>query len=832
MISLSNFPVCEEFHKFEDSWNQKTNFVLQAPTGSGKSLGLPWIIYKKAISKGQILVVQPRRIAAVSLARTLSGAMKSDLGQEIGYQVRFDKRCSKESKIIYLTDGILLKLITSDSTLSRASLVIFDEFHERSLYLDASLALVKKIQKEKRPDLKIMLVSATLDLKQACNYLPNTCSLKVRGRSYPVEIVHKNPEGNFPFLDEIPREAKRLMNSFPGDLLIFMDGVASISKLVREIQKQKWSAGILVLRFFGDMPLSEQEQLFETKSQRKIIIATNIAETSLTIPGIQMVIDSGYAKVSSFDPVREINTLLSEKICRSSANQRSGRAGRTSKGYCLRLWSESDHLMRKEFDEAEIHRLDLSELCLEIISQGYEPEKLDWFEAPSLESWQKARNQLKGMGLLNEKGSINSDGKLISKIPLPPKLGLALLHSDKENCLSEMALIFSMVDGKNPVSNSFEAQKTDRNPERVSDLDPLLDAYFAARKNNFSTDYCRNAGIHGMRMRECENAAMQLCSYFGRPFNPNSLNHEVISKILIQLYPDRIIRLKSPARKMYEDSKGNHLHLSHRSTIGKSDWALALSVTERKRKNQIQVQMDFVTEIEEKWIVDQLCQKLIHQKKSYLDLATRMVVSESYLALGVFKLNLRLDHNPGKDQIARAYAQEIIAGNLNLKNWNIEVDQFLERLKFLWSAFPEYEIKPLDSEDLFLLLEQLCLEKKNWKEIKNANVFPHIINYLNEQEKELIRELVPTEISLGKNKNLKKLHYSVSEVTLNAKIQDLYDLSHHPKIVNGKYPIIVNVLAPNQHVVQRTSDITSFWDESYPSIKRELAGRYPKHEWR
>ena len=219
----------------------------------------------------------------------------------------------EESKIIYLTDGILLKLITSDSTLSRASLVIFDEFHERSLYLDASLALVKKIQKEKRPDLKIMLVSATLDLKQACNYLPNTCSLKVRGRSYPVEIVHKNPEGNFPFLDEIPREAKRLMNSFPGDLLIFMDGVASISKLVREIQKQKWSAGILVLRFSGICLYLNRNSFLRQKSQRKIIIATNIAETSLTIPGIQMVIDSGYAKVSSFDPVREINTLLSEK---------------------------------------------------------------------------------------------------------------------------------------------------------------------------------------------------------------------------------------------------------------------------------------------------------------------------------------------------------------------------------------------------------------------------------------------------------------------------------------------------------------------------------------
>ena len=185
------------------------------------------------------------------------------------------------------------------------------------------------------------------------------------------------------------------------------------------------------------------------------------------------------------------------------------------------------------------------------------------------------------------------------------------------------------------------------------------------------------------------------CNYaltFGRPFNPNSLNHEVISKILIQLYPDRIIRLKSPARKMYEDSKGNHLHLSHRSTIGKSEWALALSVTERKRKDQIQVQMDFVTEIEEKWIVDQLCQKLIHQKKSYLDLGTRMVVSESYLAFGVFKLNLSLDHNPGRDEIARAYAQEIIAGNLNLKNWNIEVDQFLERLKFLWYAFPSMRL--------------------------------------------------------------------------------------------------------------------------------------------
>ena len=339
----------------------------------------------------------------------------------------------------------MLNLLASDALLSRVGLVIFDEFHERSLNIDASLALVKKVQKNQRPDLKILITSATIELDKISSFLPNCKQNVNKWKNLSGTLIYKSRDIKQSLWQQVETEAKRAIENWPGDLLIFTDGASNISKIVREIQRQKWSRSILVYRFFGDMPLPEQEKIFEPKKSRKIVVATNIAETSLTIPGIRIVIDSGIAKVFNFDSKRGINTLLPEKICRSSADQRSGRAGRTSPGVCIRLWSELDDRERPQFSEAEIHRLDLSELFLRLLSQGFNLKNLNGV-SPANDSWDKARHMLRVLGLVNQSDVVNETGRLISKIPIHPKLGVALHQAAKEDCLSELALILSILE--------------------------------------------------------------------------------------------------------------------------------------------------------------------------------------------------------------------------------------------------------------------------------------------------------------------------------------------------------------------------------------------------
>ena len=832
MIPLKELPVCKEFHELETAWNKTNNFALKAPTGSGKSIGLPWSINDKELCSGQILVVQPRRIAAISLARVLSQALGSRIGEKVGYHVRFENRSSKYSRVIYVTDGILLNLLASDALLSRVGLVIFDEFHERSLNIDASLALVKKVQKNQRPDLKILITSATIELDKISSFLPNCKQLSISGRTYPVQLIYKSRDIKQSLWQQVETEAKRAIENWPGDLLIFTDGASNISKIVREIQRQKWSRSILVYRFFGDMPLPEQEKIFEPKKSRKIVVATNIAETSLTIPGIRIVIDSGIAKVFNFDSNRGINTLLPEKICRSSADQRSGRAGRTSPGVCIRLWSELDDRERPQFSEAEIHRLDLSELFLRLLSQGFNPEKLEWYESPANDSWDKARAQLRVLGLVNQSDVVNETGRLISKIPIHPKLGVALHQAAKEDCLSELALILSILEGRNPVNREYVASYDKDLKSEKSDFDIMMAAYYDAKKSNFCTSFCKKVGINAARMREVEKVASQLCSYFQKQFTPSHMPHDKISKILIKLDSNQIVRLKSPARKLYEDIRGKNLYLSPISCVGSSEWALSLSTTEIMFKDKIQLQMDMVIEVREEWIINTLANKLTAQKRSFLDQNTRKVVVENFLKLGVHKLDLKYEYNPSNEDIASAYANEILCGKLVLKNWNEEVKQLLERLKFMENMLPDYNIRSLDKEDKMLILEQVCLGKNSWKEIKNAEVLPVLSDYLGLEKISVMNKVVPSKINFGKDNRKIKLLYSKNEVSLKIKLQEIYDVDVHPTVGFGSFAIVVEILAPNNRVTQRTRDILRFWNESYPMIKKELAGRYPKHEWR
>ena len=829
---IQNLPVVKEFSKIKEVWGKANNFVLQAPTGSGKSLGLPWSLLKAKLLVGQVLVVQPRRIAAVSLAKTLSSALNTKVGDAVGYQIRFDNQSNEYTKIIYVTDGILYRLLQSDPTLSRVGLVIFDEFHERTLKMDASLALLKKVQACTRPNLKLLLTSATIDIAKASSFLKDCEILTVSGRTYPVEIIYKKNTPPIPLHKQIEKEAKRAAEKTPGDLLIFVDGLANIRKVIREIQSQKWSRGYLTFGLHGEMSKEQQDKVFDEIASRKIIVATNIAETSLTIPGVRIVIDSGISKVMKYDSLRAINSLLPQKISKSSADQRSGRAGRVSHGICVRLWSEADHAEREEYQKPEIKRLDLSELYLELTSRDLSPEDLDWYDPPSFTSWEKAKKQLQELSLLTHDGRISTIGKSISSVPLHPRFSLALNHAVSQNCLSELAIILSIAESRSPFSEDFIKSQRDLNPQCSSDLNLLLESYFYVRNHDISFDFCRNHGIHFKRLQECEKVAIQYCSYFNQPFDPQDHFQDEISKILVKIFPDNIVRCKSEGRKLFENTKGKHFFASSFSMMGGVKWAIPLIVTERLFKGQIQTQMDLMSEIQEEWILDLLPADRKEERRSYLDMNSRKVMVESYLRFGVHKLNLKREYEPNEEDIAKAYAQAIFTGDLSLKNWSKEVDQLLNRLSFLANKSPDLGLRALNDEDRIMVLELICLGKKNWKEIKNAEILPVLNDYLGDDKLNTLDFYAPREISFGNKDRKTSLFYTASSVTLKIKLQELYDVEKHPALLNEKIPVIVEILAPNGRPVQRTSNILDFWKESYLSVRKDLAGRYPKHEWR
>ena len=835
MIKINNLPVVNQFDQFQNIWKDYNCVAVKSPTGSGKSIGLPLMISQKNLVSGQILVVQPRRIAARFLARTVSTIRGTKLGEEIGYQVRFENKTSELSKVIYITDGILLRILLSDPTLSRVGCVIFDEFHERSIQMDASLAIVRRLIITDRPSLKIVVTSATLDTEKIKDYLPSCNSIEFGSRSYPVEIAYRKANKNL--LQEILEVLKRLLDQRDGDVLVFMDGSASIHRLVREIHKLSWSNGILVFPLFGEMSIKEQERVIGKSQKRRIIVSTNLAETSITIDGIKSVIDSGKAKKSCFDQTRGVNTLLSTQISKSSADQRAGRSGRNSPGFCIRMWSKQEQEMMDDYDSAEIFRIDLSEIQLNLKGAGLSIEDLEWFEEPKLSSIRNAEKTLQSLGLVNEVGQIQSEGYKIARIPMHPRLSISLSKGQKKDCLSALALILAISESRKTVQNEnlheFCLRSQTRMKEKISsDLWGLLEAYNFAKENEFDFERCNRSGIHVNRMLEAESIAIRLCSLMGQEFNFVFPSYEALVKILIEVFPFRICQLKSEARKLYNDYNGTNIVSSQLGSNPKSKWVLCLDVTEKNKSNRIILEMNLVSEIKEQWIVEVLKEKLKFEKTLLLDMETRRVSSQSYHKLGQHRLNLTESFDLSKTEKAKAYASALLEGELNFKNWNEQVRQFLMRIKFLNKYHNTCLVKEIDNEILLLLFEEICLKESTWKSIKSCDIYDYLFNMHSENEIQQLHDFVPSHLSLIKEKKPFLLDYTIDEVFISVKIQDLYDIKVHPTILHGEFPLTICILAPNMREVQRTRNITEFWDNSYPSIRRELAGRYPKHEWR
>ena len=831
MEFLNQLPVSTHFREIKEMWNQVGSFAIKAPTGSGKSLGIPLLFLKERLVEGRILIVQPRRVAARNLARVASNFNQTNLGDEIGYKVRFDSRMSQKTKIIYLTDGMLFRFLQSPESLTDVDLIIFDEFHERTIYMDASLALAKFYIDNHKISSKIVITSATLDLAKASKYLGAKNGLELLSKSFPVEIQYKPLRRNESLPMQICGHIKEIIKRNEGDILIFMDGVAEIRRTVREIQNTISGNRLEVFPLYGELAPESQDQALAPSEKQKIIVSTNLAETSLTIEGVKFVIDTGVAKKHRFDPYRKINVLLSEPISKSSAKQRAGRAGRLSPGNCLRLWSRSEHDRRREFEEPEIQRLDLAEIYLNLASLNVTPDDLDWYESPTSKQLLEAEKFLVSIEAIDEGKQILPAGLQLAKLPLHPRLGYALWIAKEKNYLSEFALVSASLDFKNPIDFQKRSNFLTKDFPN-SDLGALLNAYNRAADVRFISSECKKIGVHGLRFREIVESANLLCAALGEEFNTPEENNECLNEILLKVYPDKLAYLENKGTNAYKDFTGLTLHLAKDSTVRGSQWVLPLKVLEKKNKGRIILEMDEVTTINEEDIRKYLNEKIVVIEDVYLDTFSHQVFVRKIEKVGEVILSQCESPEVTEEQRVDAYASAIIDSSLKLKNWNDQVAYFLARVNFLASIYPEFEIESFDKDTEYLIVKQICSSSKRWKEIRNSDVMEFICSFYGPEKIELLEQAVPSNLSLsGKGKPI-ALRYEKDKVYLRAPIQKFYDIKEHPRIVFGQCVVMLELLAPNGRVVQCTDDIVGFWKGSYPAVKKELAGRYPKHEWK
>lgn len=829
--------------------------ILQAPTGSGKSTQVPQMLLEAGLLGGQrkAVVLQPRRLATRMLASRVARERNAKLGGEVGYTIRFDNQSSRETRLQFVTEGVLLRWMLSNPDLPEVGAILFDEFHERHLYGDITLARALQLQETKRPDLKLIVMSATLETSLLADYLGPTCAtLTSTGRTYPVDIDYlpaKRAEKK-PVWELAADELERLTPDFPtGDALIFMPGAFEISRTIQEIRNRSrldrnWTPRPL----HGELPVNEQDAALSPVEggKRKVVVSTNVAEASLTIDGVRLVIDSGLARIAKFDPYRGINTLLIEKISRASADQRAGRAGRTAPGFAQRLWTQEDHLHRAKQELPEVKRLELAEVVLTLKAGGVNDiHGFRWLEAPERRSLERAERLLESLGAIEHgsHGPITELGRRMLVFPVHPRYARMLLAAQERDCVGAIARLAALTQGRGlfvrPIDKFTEELREDiLGRERESDFFLQMRALRYAEQSNFDPGRLRKLGIHGITAR----AASELGGQFLRIAKDEGLDVEgkgappgdQIRRCILAGFADQVAKRLDGGTLRCALVGGRRGVLARESAVHDAPLVVVVEVREVEgRDTEVNTLLNLVTAIDEAWLHEMFPEDLREDEEIFYDETLRRVFVRRRRYFRDLALAEKLGEDPPREPSAKLLAAEVHAGRLKLDHLDDAVDQWVARLNSLRTWMPELELPALDADDRLALLEQLCLGAFTYNQIKDRPVWKTFKSWLSAPQQAWVDEYAPERLELPGGRN-RKLRYDESGVppVIAARIQDLYGVEGGLFVASRRVPVTIEVLAPNMRPIQVTKDLANFWKESYPKIKQELQRKYPRHEWK
>ena len=819
--------------------------VLRAPTGSGKSTRIPQMLLDLNLVQGQIVVLQPRRIAARLLAARIAQERGVRLGGEVGYHIRFERVESAQTRIKFVTEALLLRQMASDPELKGVGAVVFDEFHERNLHSDVALALARRLQETHRPDLLIMAMSATLDTEGVAKWLGSAETLAADGRAYPVQVeyTHLPRNSTRPIWDAAAEQVRRVLSEeAEGDILVFMPGSYEIMRTIGAVRNLPESGGIDILPLYGELPPEEQDRAVKPSPGRKVIVATNVAETSLTIPGVRAVVDAGLARIARFDPHRGIDTLLVEPVSQASAEQRAGRAGRTGPGRCIRLWSQTDHEARPLREVPEIKRVDLSETILLLLSSGWgEAATFPWYEKPDDKALQRALTVLADLGAVDAQGKLTNLGRRMSVFPAHPRYARMLLAAGDLDCVYEVCRIAGLAQGRDilfrKVDDRTENARDSVEQEDGSDFFPRLALLQRAVEMKFDADACDRFGVHGQAARQADQAARQflrLAEGQGLPVSDRIADPAAVRRCLLLGFSDRLaVRLDAGTLRCAL-VHGRTGELRRESSIRNAKLLVAAEVDEIQARGGVTTYLSLATAIEEAWLQELFPAEFSTVNQVRYDGSQRRVVTRVERRFRDLVLEAKERDDAPSDAASRLLAEEVAAGRLELEKWDAPVDAWIRRVNFLSKHCPELGIPPFDEAARRMVIEEVCAGAVAYRDIRDRPVFGVVRGWLTHEQAMALESYCPEKIVLPRKKHPARIEYTEDgQAEVEATVQELYDFPGSKlRVCLGKVPMVVCIQSPARRTQQRTTDLDAFWKGSYEGVKKELRGRYPKHEWR
>ncbi len=839
-------PIFELRAPLLDALRAARRVVISAPTGSGKSTQVPQMLLDSGTSEGQIVVLQPRRLAARLLAARVARERGGALGGEVGYQVRFESRCSPATRIRYVTEGVLLRQMLEDPLLRGVSVVIFDEFHERHVYSDVTLARALDLQETARPDLRVVVMSATLAPERLRAWLGEAQVLRSEGRLYPVEIRYRPPDPRrspAPPVWEQAAEAwaEWVRTGGEGVALVFMPGFWEIRRTIEAILNRPESRGWAVLPLHGDLAPEQQDEAVAPGGGRRVIVATNVAETSITIEGVRLVVDSGLARIARYDPYRGLDTLLVERISRAAADQRAGRAGRTGPGLCVRLWSERDHWARPAEETPELLRVDLSEIALALKAAGVRDLRaFRWLDAPSPERLQRAETLLRDLGALDLHGDVTELGRRMLAFPVHPRHARMLLEAAQRGATVPVAAIAAMMQGRD-----FWLPRVSREVERrreelfvasgdASDFAPRLRALVWAEQRRWHPAEGAAVGLHMAAAREVaalRDRFLAIARAQGLPVAEGAPDEAAVRRCVLAGLADQVARRLDAGTLRCRLVHNRRGELS-RSSIVRDAQLLAAAEARETQGRDIEVILSLVTAIEEEWLAEIAPGAVVEREIVEWDAAARRVVSWRERLYHDLPLE-RVAAEPDPERAAELLAEVVLRGDALPDGWDEPLRQWQRRVELVAQHVPESGVRPISGDQFRSAVFEACRGALSVRELRDRPWLAVLKRQLRPEQVAAIERLAPERVELKPGARPVRVHYDpAGEPWLAATIQQLYGVTRLPTILGGRLTPVLRVLAPNQRPVQITRDLAAFWANEYPKIKAALARRYPRHEWR
>ena len=814
--------------------------VLVAPTGSGKTTQVPQMLLDAGIAGDKMIVVlQPRRVAARTVATRVAWEREGKLGAEVGYQIRFDDHTSVGTRICFVTEGILLRWLQDDRTLGNIGAVVFDEFHERNLLSDVALALVKHLQQTHRPDLAMVVMSATLDAEPVAAYLDQCPILISEGQSYPVEVGYLSVPDYGPITAQAAETVERILNGgAPGDILVFMPGRGEINGTLDALRSQKTRERVACIPLHGELEPQEQDRAFAPNSLRKVIVATNVAETSITIDGIRHVVDSGVARVARYDAERGIGTLLLEPISRASADQRKGRAGRTAPGTCHRLWTPSSHKDRDERNTPEIQRSDLAEVVLLLHSLGIrEAATFDWLDKPDPQAVERAERLLTMLGALLD-ADLTPIGRQMLRLPMHPRYSRMLIEASQRGCVPDAALCAALVSGRDLLARldrddaQTKAARELFEDSTDSDFITLMRAYEFAKANGFSFERCRTYGINAQVARQVEQTFQQImhAAQQQRLDVPTAKNSsEALLRCLMAGFVDQLAKRREPGKPACDLTDQRAGQLVRESVVQDAAYFVTANLRETPSGQTL---LSLATTVQPAWIAEMFPQHLSTTIEHLFDAQNKRVAAMklvSYRDLVIEQKAQQRDLDPIAS--GRCLAEAHRAGAFDLPLMDHRVKQFIARVDLIHATMPELEFVPFDKSAITASLARAFTGLTHVKEAQAAPLITAFHQHLEQGQVSWLDELLPPSIPWPSGGTI-KISYLNDIPEAQVKLQECFALNSHPKLCEGRLPVHLSLHTPDGKRLATTKDWPAFQTREWPKHRQAVAKKFPSVMWR